>query len=112
LEQAIITLRPPLDPDPDQKRSFIVSQNDRQQQRKQLQNARQVLAGDAVRPSPDPWVMNDRTLPLTLLQRNYLVILALLLIVGAVLVWLTGLGIASVVLFILAVALIGGWLIF
>jgi len=89
-----------------------VSQNDRQQQRKQLQNARQVLAGDAVRPSPDPWVMNDRTLPLTLLQRNYLVILALLLIVGAVLVWLTGLGIASVVLFILAVALIGGWLIF
>jgi len=89
-----------------------VSQNDRQQQRKQLQNARQVLAGDAVRPSPDPWVMNDRTLPLTLLQRNYLVVLALLLIVGAVLVWLTGLGIASVVLFILAVALIGGWLIF
>ncbi len=89
-----------------------MSQNDRQQQRKQLQNARQVLAGDAVRPSPDPWVMNDRTLPLTLLQRNYLVILALLLIVGAVLVWLTGLGIASVVLFILAVALIGGWLIF
>ncbi len=89
-----------------------MSQNDRQQQRKQLQNARQVLAGDAVRPSPDPWVMNDRTLPLTLLQRNYLVVLALLLIVGAVLVWLTGLGIASVVLFILAVALIGGWLIF
>lgn len=89
-----------------------MSQNDRQQQRKQLQNARQVLAGDAVRPSPDPWVMNDRTLPLTLLQRNYLIILALLLIVGAVLVWLTGLGIASVVLFILAVALIGGWLIF
>lgn len=89
-----------------------MSQNDRQQQRKQLQNARQVLAGDTVRPSPDPWVMNDRTLPLTLLQRNYLVLLALLLIVGAVLVWLTGLGIASVVLFILAVALIGGWLIF
>jgi hypothetical protein len=89
-----------------------VSQKDRQQQRKQLQNARQVLAGDAVRPSPDPWVMNDRMLPLTLLQRNYLVILALLLIVGAVLVWLTGLGIASLVLFILAVALIGGWLIF
>lgn len=56
--------------------------------------------------------MNDRMLPLTLLQRNYLVILALLLIVGAVLVWLTGLGIASLVLFILAVALIGGWLIF
>jgi len=89
-----------------------VSQNDRQQQRKQLQNARQVLAGDAVRPSPDPWVMNDRTLPLTILQRNYLILLALLLVVGAVLVWLTGLGIASVVLFILAVALIGGWLIF
>lgn len=89
-----------------------MSQNDRQQQRKQLQNARQVLAGDAVRPSPDPWVMNDRTLPLTILQRNYLILLALLLVVGAVLVWLTGLGIASVVLFILAVALIGGWLIF
>ncbi len=89
-----------------------MSQNDRQRQRKHLQNARQVLAGNAVRPSPDPWVVNNSSMPLTALQRNYLVILIALLIVGGLLVWLTGLGIASIAFFVLAVGLIGAWLIF
>ncbi len=85
---------------------------DRQNQRQRLQNARQVLAGDAVRPSPDPWVVNDSSMPLTLLQRNYLVALGVLLIVGGLLAWLTGLGIASIVLFVLALGLIASWLVF
>jgi len=90
------------------------SQNDtvRKQQRQRLQNARQVLAGDSVRPSPDPWVVNDSSMPLTMLQRNYLIVLGVLLIVGGLLAWLMGLGIASIVFFILAVGLIAGWLIF
>lgn len=98
--------------DSDRERSTAVSQNDRQRQRKHLQNARQVLAGDAVRPSPDPWVVNNSSMPLTPLQRNYLIALIVLLIIGGLLVWLTGLGIASIVFFVLAVGLIGAWLIF
>jgi len=89
-----------------------VSQNNRQQKRHRLQSARQILAGDAVRPSPDPWVVNDRSLQLTALQRNYLIALVVLLIAGGLLAWLTGLGIASIVLFVLALGLIGAWLVF
>lgn len=90
--------------------------NDRPQRnpelRQKLQSARQVLAGDAVRPSPDPWVVNNPSMPFTALQRNYLIILLALAVISVLLVWLTGLGIASIVLAILGVLLIAGWLIF
>ncbi|MGN6030330.1 MAG: hypothetical protein ACTHQE_01570 [Thermomicrobiales bacterium] len=88
------------------------SGNRTQDLRERLHSARQVLAGDAVRPSPDPWVVNNPSMPFTALQRNYLILLVALVLVSLLLVWLTGLGIASIVLAILGVLLIAGWLIF
>jgi len=86
--------------------------NRTQDLRERLQSARQVLAGDAVRPSPDPWVVNNPSMPFTALQRNYLILLVALAVISLLLVWLTGLGIASIVLAILGILLIAGWLIF
>lgn len=86
--------------------------NRTQDLRERLQSARQVLAGDAVRPSPDPWVVNNPAMPFTALQRNYLILLAALVIVSILLVWLTGLGVASIALAVLGILLLAGWLIF
>ena len=77
-----------------------------------IRQARQVLAGDAVRPSPDPWHIGSGTVPLSALQRNYLLVLGILLIVGVVLAWTVGLGIASAILFLLALGLVAAWLVF
>jgi hypothetical protein len=49
---------------------------------------------------------------LSLLQRNYLITLVVLLLLGVLLAWITGLGIASIVLFVLALGLIASWLVF
>jgi hypothetical protein len=46
------------------------------------------------------------------LQRNYVIGLAVLLVVGVVLAWIVGLGIATAVFFLLALGLIAAWLIF
>ncbi len=77
-----------------------------------IRQARQVLSGDAVRPSPDPWQVGGDTVPLSPLQRNYLIALGILLLVGVVLAWAAGLGIASIMLFVLALGLIAAWLVF
>lgn len=77
-----------------------------------VRHARQVLAGDAVRPDPDPWALGGSLLPLSPLQRNYLIALVILLIVGVLLSFLAGMSIASVFLFVLALGLIGGWVVF
>lgn len=77
-----------------------------------IRQARQVLSGDAVRPSPDPWQIGGDAIPLSQLQRNYLIVLGVLLLIGVVLAWTVGLGIASVLLFILALGLIAAWLVF
>lgn len=86
--------------------------NRNQDLRQRLQSARQVLAGDAVRPSPDPWVVNNPSMPFTILQRNYLLLLGVLIVISLLLVWLAGLGIASIALAVLGVLLLAGWLIF
>lgn len=86
--------------------------NRNQDLRDRLQSARQVLAGDAVRPSPDPWVVNNPAMPFTALQRNYLVILIVLVVISLVLVFLTSLGIASIALAVLGLLMLAGWLIF
>lgn len=86
--------------------------NRTQDLRERLQSARQVLAGDAVRPSPDPWVVNNPAMPFTALQRNYLILLAALIVIAILLVWLAGLGIASIVLAVLGILLLAGWLVF
>ena len=77
-----------------------------------VRHARQVLAGDTVRPDPDPWVLGGGLLPLSPLQRNYLIALVVLLVVGVSLSFLAGMPIASAFLFFLALGLIGAWLVF
>ena len=85
---------------------------EKEQRTQRIRQARQVLAGDSVRPSPDPWVVGSDAIPLSALQRNYLITLVVLLLVGVALAWVTGLGIASIVLFVLAFGLIASWLVF
>lgn len=85
-------------------------ENEYQSQR--IRQARQVLAGDAIRPSPDPWVMGSEAVPLSPLQRNYLITLIVLLLLGVLLTFVISLGVASIVLAVLALGLIAAWLVF
>jgi Flp pilus assembly protein TadB len=80
--------------------------------RAKIRQARQVMAGDTIRPSPDPWVNAGGSIPLSSLQRNYLVSLVILLILGVILANIISLGVASIVLFIVALGLIASWLVF
>ena len=90
-----------------------MAQNDEVEDRRaRIRQSRQVLAGDMIRPSPDPWMNGGGAVPLSSLQRNYLVALFLLLVVGLVLAYISGLGIASIVLFVVALGLIASWLVF
>lgn len=76
-------------------------------EKERILQARQVLAGDAVRPSPDPWAMAEGTLPLTPLQRNYVIGLIALLLLGAVLgIFVDSLMLATIPFFFLALGLI------
>ena len=77
-----------------------------------IRQARQVLAGDSVRPSPDPWAMADGTLPLTPLQRNYVIGLILLLVIGGILAIVANMMLASIPFFLLAIGLIGARFVF
>jgi hypothetical protein len=56
--------------------------------------------------------MGSDAVPLSPLQRNYLVTLVILLLLGVLLAWIIGLGVASIVLFVLALGLIASWLVF
>ncbi len=86
--------------------------DEQESQRTRIRQARQVLAGDTIRPSPDPWVLGSDAIPLSSLQRNYLVTLIILLMLGVILAYIIGLGVASIVLFVLALGLIAAWLVF
>ncbi len=90
----------------------MTDQEEQDAQHQRIRQARQVLSGDSIRPSPDPWVAGSDAVPLSALQRNYLVTLIVLLLLGVVLAWITGLGMASIVLFLLALGLIAAWLVF
>lgn len=91
-----------------------MSQHQRTNEEKaRIRQARQVLAGDAVRPSPDPWAMAEGTIPLTPLQRNYVLGLLVLLLVGAVLaILMDSLMLASLPFFLLALGLIAARFVF
>ena len=90
----------------------MTDHDDTEGRHNRIRQARQVLAGDSIRPSPDPWVMGSDAVPLSPLQRNYLVTLVILLLLGVLLAWIIGLGISSIVLFVLALGLIASWLVF
>lgn len=81
-------------------------------QTERIRHARQVLAGDAVRPAPDPWAAAEGGIPLTALQRNFLVVLGVLLIAGGVLAATDFLLLATIPLFILALGLIAARFVF
>ena len=88
-----------------------------QQPRKRIQtdrvrHARQVLAGESVRPAPDPWAAAEGGIPLTPLQRNFLLVLAVLLIAGAALAFTDNLLLATIPFFILALGLIAARFVF
>jgi hypothetical protein len=74
-----------------------------------IRQARQVLAGDSVRPSPDPWAMAEGAFPLTPLQRNYVIALLLL---GGILALVANMMLASIPFFVLALGLIGARFVF
>lgn len=80
--------------------------------RTRIRQSRQVLAGDAIRPSPDPWVATGGVLGMSPLQRNYLIMLGVLLILGLIIAYVLGIGVASIILFVLALGLIAAWLVF
>lgn len=73
---------------------------------------RQVLAGDAVRPMPDPWDRASGKLPMTALQRNFLIITLVFLAISGLLIVLDLVLLATVPLFLLAMLLILGRFIF
>lgn len=73
---------------------------------------RQILAGDAVRPTPDPWAQGSGKLPMTLLQRNFLIVAAVLLVISGVLIWTDLVLLSTVPLFLLALILIAGRFVF
>lgn len=88
------------------------SANNDEDRRNRIRQSRQVLAGDMVRPSPDPWVVGGGALPMSPLQRNYLVTLIVLLLLGVLIAFVIGLGVASIVFAILALGLVAAWLVF
>jgi hypothetical protein len=82
-------------------------------QKDRIRQARQVLAGDAVRPAPDPWAMSDSAVPFTPLQRNYVIVLAALLVVGLVLAFvMDSMLLASIPFLVLALGLIAARFVF
>lgn len=89
-----------------------MSDDETDDRRTRIRQARQVLAGDTIRPSPDPWVTSGGVLGMSPLQRNYLITLVVLLILGLLIAYVLGTGVASVVLFVLALGLIAAWLVF
>ena len=90
-----------------------MSQKTRQNQTPTKQTyRRQILAGDAVRPAPDPWARGSGTLPMTMLQRNFLIAALVLMVVAIGLIVLDLVLLATVPLFLLALALIAGRFVF
>jgi hypothetical protein len=82
------------------------------QQNDRIRHARQVLAGEMVRPAPDPWAAAEGGIPLTPLQRNFLIVLAALLLIGGALAIADFLLLATIPLFLLALGLVAARFVF
>ena len=74
--------------------------------------ARQVLAGQELRAPEHPLDYGAPEGLVDATQRTYLIVLAGLLLIALLLYLIWGLGPASPILFILALALLAGWLVF
>ncbi len=77
-----------------------------------IRASRQVLAGDQVTPLSDPWARPTGPLGMTSLQRNYALLLVVLLVIGVLLMVTIGTGVATIPLFLLCIGLLAGWLFF
>ncbi len=74
-----------------------------------VRQARQVLAGNEVTPPNDPVGFGDRFAVGGSGEFRYLLVLAALIVVSAAVWALWGMGAASAILFLLALALLAGW---
>lgn len=74
-----------------------------------IRQARQVLAGSEIDPPDDPLPFGQRPLLGYSRELYYLVTLGVLVLLAALLFAIWGMGPASAVLFLLAVALLAGW---
>ncbi len=77
-----------------------------------IRSTRQVLAGNDVEPLNDPWAPPTGPLGLTPLQLQYVAAVLVLLVIAAILIPVAGIGVASIPLFLLGVALLARWLFF
>ncbi len=76
------------------------------------QRARQVLGGNEIDPPQHPLDLAPSDGIINRTQMLYLIVLAVLVIVAIALYFTAGAGVASPVLFVLALALFLGWIIF
>jgi hypothetical protein len=82
------------------------------EQIERIRASRQVFAGDQIEPIADPWARPTGMLGLTPLQRNYVLVMLVLLVLAAILIPTAGIGAATVPLFLLGIGLLAGWLLF
>jgi Flp pilus assembly protein TadB len=78
--------------------------------------ARQIIAGSDVRPPSTPvyassYATHDDGM-FSQAQRNYLIALGVLLVLGILLSVVFSFGVASVIFFLLALTLLAGWIVF
>lgn len=78
--------------------------------------ARQVIAGSDVRPPSSPtygssYAAHHEGL-FSVPQRNYLIAVGVLLLIGLLLVIAFSFGVASIIFFLLALTLLAGWVVF
>ena len=74
-----------------------------------IRQARQVLAGSEIEPPAEPLPFGQRPLFGFSRELSYLVALGILVLIAALLFAVWGMGPASAVLFLLALALLAGW---
>lgn len=82
--------------------------------------ARQVISGSDIRPPVPPTYSPSSSLSahaqpggmFTLAQRNYLIAVGVLLVLGVLLNLVFSFSIASIIFFLLALALLAGWIVF
>ncbi|MDP9471985.1 MAG: hypothetical protein M3Q71_15195 [Chloroflexota bacterium] len=77
-----------------------------------VREARQVFAGDELQAPSRPLDFGAEDALVNPTQRTYLIVLAALLVVALLLFAIWGLGVASPILLLLALALLAGWVIF
>lgn len=91
----------------------MVVGNPREEERAtRIRQARQVLAGDELQPPHEPYIFGERSTGLGPIARRYLFVVGALALISLLLYVIWGMGVASVVVLLLAIVLLAGWFIF